>query len=390
MQFPDRIKNIGLSKIVEVSEKIKLMKEKLGGEFIYFQRGIVGLPTYEGIMHGLIEAFEKGLTKYPKSGGEPWFKQSVKNYLEDRGIRVNEKNVLAVYGGQEGLQLSFSLFEGRKCLTFQPCWSCVLENIFPYNRIHVLFTNLNENFEIDFSNLEKKLKEVDVLYLNSPHNPTGKVFSEEELEKINYLCKKHNIFIISDEAYNEIIYDGKKHNSMLQFDNPNLIASFSFSKMFAATGLRLGFIVCRNKDIIGALNKAEYTQTAGVYSVGQYAIAKALNDKENREKWFNNLRKELEKRRNLMYEELSKFINTYKPEGAFYFFINLNKYIKENVKNKDEFLLRKFLEERVAIIPGSAFGKDYSGYIRISFSTANEKEIKEGISRIRKVIEKLN
>ena len=399
-KFHKSFKDIGLSKIVEVSEKINKIapefEQRTGKPFIRFQRGELNFHTPFYILDKLMATvYEKGKTNYPKSGGERVLKHAILNYFSEWiGIKgIDEDNIVCTYGGQEGLQLVFCLFRGQRVAAFSPCWSCMLDNIFPYAEIKPILIPLEEvgnQIVFDSNRLEEVLKRVDLFYLNSPHNPTGKVFSFEELDSINFLCKKNNVLIISDEPYKDIVYDGKKHISMLEFDNPDSISVFSFSKSFAATGLRIGYSISRNKEIIEAMTKGDYTQTAAVVTPIQYAFAEALNNKKERDTWLKSFIKSLQKRRNIVYDGLKNFFDEiYKPEGAFYFFPNLKKfYPSVDIRAIDSCILKSFLENGIGIVPGSAFGKNYAGYIRISFSAIEENIIKEGINRIIKVLKK--
>lgn len=383
-------KNIVLSKIVKISEIVREKKEEFekskGKPFIQFQRGDIGIPTPDYIKKAVNDALQKGLTNYPKSGGENFFKDAVIEHLKEMGIKnIGRENIMATYGGQEGLQLVFSLFRGSKCIAFSPCWSCMLDNIFPYSETNYKLLPLKENFEIDFEKFEKSIKNAEILYLNNPHNPTGKVFTYEELERINYLCKKNDVLIVSDEAYKDILFDGNKFYSILEFDNDNVLSVFTFSKTFSATGFRIGYTVSRIPSIIEKMTLGDYSQTAGVVTFLQYAFKEALLNKEEREKWLNSFLKELSERRDVAYEELKSFIDdVYKSGGTFYFFIDFKKLLKKKIKgNVEDYIVNSLIEEGVAVTPGSAFGKDFSGYARISISTLGKELIREGIKRIK-------
>lgn len=385
----ENFKKIGLSPIVEISERAKQLEseyeQKTGESFIYFQRGEVGFETPSYIRNAIKKYIDGGFTKYPKSGGVLVFKNSIKQHLIYKySISLKNENILATYGGQEGLQLSFGLLKEKKTLAFGPCWSCMLENIWPYTGTEYYLYNLSakDNFAIDFDSLEYALKKVDVLYLNTPHNPTGKVFSLSEMAHINELCQKHNVFIVSDEAYADIVFDGT-HTSMLQFDNPNSISVFTFSKSFAATGFRVGYTVSRNSELIKLMTRGNYTQTAGVVTPVQLGFAFALHKHELHDEWMNYYLMELNKRRNVLYEELRKFFDIKAPQGAFYCFIDVNQYFSDiPYDDRDKFITDFFLQNGIAVVPGSAFGGSYVGYIRLSFSTLSEKLIRDGVRRM--------
>jgi aspartate/methionine/tyrosine aminotransferase len=175
---------------------------------------------------------------------------------------------------------------------------------------------------------------------------------------------------------------------MLEFDGDHIIAVFTGSKSFAATGLRFGYTVTRNKKFIENMTKGNYTQTAGLASPQQHALTVALTNVEEREKWFSALRDGLQKRRDVVYEGLKEFSDggIYMPEGAFYFFLNLNQYIPEGLENKDQFVVDSLMKDGIAVVHGSAFGKGYEGYVRLSYSMVPDTDLKGGIDRLKSAV----
>ncbi|MFQ5532031.1 MAG: pyridoxal phosphate-dependent aminotransferase, partial [Candidatus Nanoarchaeia archaeon] len=388
--FHSNFTDLSLSSIVAISEKVKRLESEEGKRIIKFQRGDLNINTPEYVKEAIKKSLDAGRTNYPKSGGEPNFKQATKKYHAESGITLDTKDIVCLHGGQEGLQLSFGLFRGKKALGFSPYWPCLTGNIFPYTEIDFKTIDLEETngkISFDANKLEDKLKQVDIFYHNSPHNPTGKVFTPEETKITDELAKKHGVIIISDEPYDKIVYDNIKHTSMLEFENENTITVLSGSKSFASTGLRVGHIICRNNNITKLLTRANYSQTAGVATFIQDAYTIALTDTENREAWFNELKTELQKRRNVLYQELHQvFPNLTKPEGAFYTFPDCNDFIPKGTRDKDRHLIDLFMKEGVAIVPGGTFGKP--GYMRISFSATSVEETSAGGRKIAETIRK--
>jgi len=387
--------NIGLSPIVEISERIRdvapRFEERTGEKFAFLQRGELAEDTPEFVRTAAKNAIDAGLTRYPKSGGEPWFKDAVIAHLAESGITgLEREHILCTYGGQEGLQLVFGLFAGGRVLAFAPTWSCVLENIFPYANFTLDTLALVEQdgqLQIDFDALDRKLQDADILYLNTPQNPTGKVFSRGELERIDALCRRHQVRIVSDEAYKDFVYGDARHTSMLEFPGDHIFGVFTCSKSFAATGFRLGYTVCRDPEIIHRLTLAEYTQTAGVVPFVQKAFATALTDRGPRDAWLTELRARFTRRRDLIFDRLQPVLgpDLYKPEGAFYFFLNLKDCIPGPADDAAGSgpLLQRFLEAGVAVIPGTAFGDDtYAHHVRLSFSGIDEANLEKALDRI--------
>ncbi len=394
-EFAKPFQAIGLSPIVAISEQIRSLApefEKSGRPFAFLQRGELADPTPDFVVSATHEALDAGLTRYPKAGGEPWFKEAVIEHLEqEHNISgLLPENVLCTYGGQEGLQLVFGLLAGGTVLSFAPVWSCVLDNTFPYTSFNLVTSELMEvegRLEVDFEDLERKLQGVDVLYLNTPHNPTGKVFSKQELLRIDKLCRRYEVRIVSDEAYKDFVFDGAQHISPLSFGGDHSIGVYTCSKGFAATGFRIGFVVCRDAALIRRLTLGEYTQTAGVVPFIQKAFAEALTNRVERPEWQAALLAKLEARRDLICERLAPVLgeDLYKPEGAFYIFPNLANVVSvpEMESDPSQYILQRFLDHGIAVIPGTAFGdENYAHHVRLSFSGVTDHVLDVSLDRV--------
>lgn len=395
IKFNEAIENIRLSPIVAISELAKkksaAFTEKTGKKFILFQRGEIDFSTPSYIIEAAKTALDNGLTKYPKSGGEDEFKDAIlfklKDYNNAEGL--SRDNVTCTYGGQEALELSFKLFDGKKGAGFAPCWSCVLENFVPYARIDFIEVPLRDDFNVDYNILENILKDVSFFYLNTPHNPTGKVFSEDEVRRIAEICYKLGVFVISDEAYERVLYDGNKHFSPISLPYDNIISTFTLSKTYSMTGWRLGYLVTRNRRIPELMKLGDYTQTAGVTTFLQYAGKEALLNKEEGEKAITNMLIEFDKRRNALYNGLKSIegIEFQKPEGAFYLFPKFTSFIPNHLDEEKRklYIFEKLMDVGIITVYGSCFGKFFGDSIRFSFSTTPVNLIEEGISRITEV-----
>jgi len=387
------MENISLSPIVAISEEVNRKSSETGKEFILFQRGEIGFQTPQYIVDAMADALKQGLTKYPISGGHIKLKKAIINKLSSFN-NINDlepDNIVVVHGGQEGLQLVFKLFEGQKAVAFAPVWSCVLENFVPYCRTNLRQIPLEKDFSIDFNLLEKEIKDAALLYLNSPHNPTGKIFSKDEVEKIVEICRKYRVYILSDEAYERITFDGKQHFSPMQLDYENIIAVYTFSKTYAMTGWRLGYLVSRNKTITNIIKLGDYTQTAGVPTYTQFAGAEALTNSKMEAESVNNFMKEFSLRRDALYEGLKSIDGIklpVKPEGAFYIFPDFSGFIPQNISKEEGklYIYSKLLDSGVATVYGSCFGNYFQSNLRFSYSTTNLQQIEEGLNRLKKAL----
>ena len=387
------MENISLSPIVAISEEVNKKSLETGKDFILFQRGEIGFSTPQYIVDAMIDALHQGLTKYPISGGHIKLKNAIiKKLSAFNNIKgLEPENIVVTHGGQEGLQLVFKLFEGKKVVAFAPVWSCVLENFVPYASTDLKQIPLSEDFNIDYNILESEIKDAAFLYLNTPHNPTGKIFSEEEIKKVVEICRKHNTYILSDEAYERITFEGKKHFSPMQLDYENIISVYTFSKTYAMTGWRLGYLVSRNKHLTNIIKLGDYTQTAGVPTYTQFAGAEALLNAEKEKESVESFMQEFSLRRSALYEGLKSIDGVKlpgKPDGAFYIFPDFSEFVPKNLIKEESnlYVFNKLMDEGVATVYGSCFGKYFKNNLRFSYSTTNVKQIEEGINRIKSAL----
>ncbi|MHB9039071.1 MAG: pyridoxal phosphate-dependent aminotransferase [Melioribacteraceae bacterium] len=397
--FSENLHNIRMSPIVSISEEVRKKateyKSATGKDFILFQRGEIDFNTPQFIIDAAKRALDKGFTKYPKSGGEDIFKDAIIYKLDysNHAKGFDRENIVCTDGGQEALELSFKLFEGKKGVGFAPCWSCVLENFVPYCATNFKQVPLEPDFSIDYDRLDKELEGAAFFYLNTPQNPTGKLFTKEEVTAIAELCLKHGAFLISDVAYEAIVFDNAKHFSPTSLEYDNIISTFTLSKSYAMTGWRLGYLVTRNKEITKILKLGNYTQTAGVTTFLQHAAAEALSNKTESEKAIANMVTEFQKRRDVFYDGLTKIegMKVTKPAGGFYLFPNFSSFIPANLNTNDRkvYIYNLLFKEGVASVYGSCFGDYFIDNVRFSFSTTPISIIEEGLERMKTIFKRL-
>ncbi|MDH3216181.1 MAG: aminotransferase class I/II-fold pyridoxal phosphate-dependent enzyme [Candidatus Krumholzibacteria bacterium] len=394
-RFDASLENIRMSPIVSISEEVRRRSrefEKSGRSMIRFQRGEIDFSTPQFIISAAKEGLDRGLTKYPKSGGEDFLKQSILRKLErEQGVNdLSPDNIVVTYGGQEGLELSFKLFSNGA--GFSPTWSCALENFVPYAGLDFTEIPLKDDFSVDYERLEANVRGKDFFYLNNPQNPTGKVFDKGELKTIVDICTRNGCYIISDEAYEKFVYDGLEHRSTIQYCQENIIAIFTMSKSFSMTGWRIGYVVTRNKRIAQLLRLGNYTQTAGVTTFLQYAAAKALDDQANADRAIGEMKAEFAKRRDALYSGLERLpgIRLSKPEGAFYMFPNFTEVIPPHVRGKqrEKYIYELLMQQGIATVYGSCFGRHFVDNVRLSFSATPVDQIEEAIGRFEQIFSK--
>lgn len=390
--FNPALEDIRMSPIVSISEEARSRSqefEKSGRKFVFFQRGEIDFPTPAFIVDAAKRGLDRGLTKYPKSGGEDFFKDAVVRRLNaDHGITdIEPAHVVATYGGQEGLELSFKLFS--RGAGFSPAWSGALENFVPFAQIDFEEVPLNRDFSVDYDRVERAVRGRDFFYLNNPQNPTGKVFSKEELLRIVDICTRNGVFVIGDEAYEKIVYDGVEHWSLARVRQENVITVFTLSKTYAMTGWRLGYAVTRHAHIAKLLRLGNYTQTAGVTTFLQYAAAEALNNLEESRRAISTMVEEFQRRRDALYEGLKDLpgVVVDRPAGAFYMFPNFTDLIPRDLagEERNHWVYRQLMAEGVATVYGSCFGHHFTDNIRISFSATPVPLVREAAERFHRV-----
>ena len=252
-------------------------------------------------------------------------------------------------------------------------------------------TSDKNHFKVTASDIQKVITpKTKAFILNSPSNPTGNTYTEQDLKEIANVCLKNKVLIISDEMYEKLVYDNFKFYSIAQISEEvkkNTVVVNGVSKAFAMTGWRIGY-TAGPAEIIKAMTKIQSQSTSCPTSISLKAATEALNGPKEA---LEVMRKEFEKRRNYIVERLNKIkgITCLKPEGAFYVFPNisglLNKSYNGKMINTDTEFVEYLLDNaRIAVVPGSAFGA--SGYMRLSYATSMEN-IVEGLNRLEKAIE---
>ena len=359
----------------------------------------VGEPDFNTPNH-IIEAGKKamvdGYTKYTPGSGMLELKEAIQTKLKDlTGINYNPENIIVSNGGKQSLSVVCqALFDsGDKVVVFSPYWVSFPEFV-TIAGAEPLFVNTipTKQFEPDFDDLLNKIDEsVKGVIINSPSNPTGGVWSDDAIIKLLKLSKENNWIVISDETYEELVYDNEfKAIETLDKHNCEIITIRSMSKTYAMTGWRIGYTTA-DSDIVKAMSKIQGQTTSCPNAIGQRAsIAALLGDQQP----VKNMKEKFRNRRTVMFNELNslKHVQCDMPGGAFYMFPDFSYYLnKKNPEGKilqDTFDLSDYIlaDAKVVTVAGDGFGA--SGYLRFSFAT-NKETIIKGIQRIRKSLEKL-
>ncbi len=372
--------------ITAAAKKMKLE----GIDVVGFGAGEPDFNTPLNIQQAAITAIKKGFTKYTAASGIIELKEAIiKKLRNDNNIKYNASQIIISTGAKQCLSNVFQaiLNPGDQVLIPIPYWVSYPELVKLADGIPVFVkTSDSNNFKYTIDELEKSVTEkTKAILINSPNNPAGFVYSKEELISLAEFAKKHDIFIISDEIYEKLIYGDEKHISIASLSEDaynRTVVINGVSKTYAMTGWRIGYAAGPEK-VIKLMSNIQSHTTSNANSIAQYASVEALNgDKSEVEKMIQ----EFAKRRNYMVERLDeiKGLSCIKPKGAFYVMVNLDSAIGKMVDNtviEDSIVFSKLLleKEKVAVIPGAAFGMN--NYIRLSYATSMEN-IKKGLDRI--------
>lgn len=396
MDLSKKVQKIEPSVTLAITAKAKEMKEN-GIDVISFGAGEPDFNTPENIINAAIKAMQDGNTKYTSVNGILPLREAIcKKFRDDNNLEYKPSQIVVSTGAKQSLANAFLaiLNPDDEVIVPNPYWVSYPELIRLADGKPV-FVEGDEasSYKFNKENLEKAVTEkTKAIILNSPNNPTGTIYTKEELIEIAEFAKKYDLIIVSDEMYEKLIYDGKKHISIASISSDayeRTIVINGLSKSYAMTGWRLGYCGATEK-LAKIMTNVQSHMTSNVCSITQYAAIEALNGPQDK---VNEMILEFEKRRNYMEKTLEEIngLSIIKPEGAFYIMINIDKCLGkeidgEIIKDSMDFSAKLLEHEKVAVIPGKAFGLD--NYVRVSYATSMEL-IEKGLERINKFINKL-
>lgn len=378
-----RIKQILPSETLEITARAKTLK-KNGVDVINFAAGEPDFDTPDYIKQAAIKAINSGLTKYTPASGLQELKEAVcKKLRRDNNLTYKPSQVVISCGAKHSLYNLFQVLcgEGDEVILPSPYWLSYPEMIKLAGAKPVVVETGEGIFTITPEALKRHIsKRTKVIIINSPCNPTGAVYSEDLLKKLAEIAVNNNIFIISDEIYEKIIYDNLKHTSIASLDKDAYDLTFvvnGVSKSHAMTGWRIGYIA-GEEEVIKGVSTLQSHSTSNPSSISQAAAIAALTDDNIT---VYKMVEEFEKRRNIMTEGLKDIeaVKYYKPQGAFYCFVDVSRTGMDGLV----FSKRLLDEKYIATIPGEPFG--LKNYVRFSFATSGE-DIKRGMKRLKEWI----
>ena len=397
MKFADRVHKVKPSFTLEMTSRAAELKHA-GHDVISFSAGQPDFNTPENIIEAAKVAMDDGYTKYTAGSGMIELRNAVcEKVKRENNINISPEEVLVSNGEKQSLYLACqALFQtGDEVIIFKPYWVSFPEFVTLSDATPILIdTDHSNNFEPDISDIiAAENKNVKGIIINSPSNPTGSVWSKKIILEILKLAKEKNWVVISDECYERLVFDGEHTVSKkLAIDNnidANIVTCMSMSKTYAMTGWRIVYAF-GDIDIINAMSKIQGQATSCANSIGQVASIEALVGDQSA---VDQMIIVFKKRRDYMIKLLNDLpeVKCLVPGGAFYAFPDFGYYMGKSFDGKiikDSFdLCEIFLNEAyVATIPGDGFGAP--GYVRFSYAI-DEKTIKEGIDRVKKIIQQI-
>ncbi|TBR57449.1 aspartate aminotransferase [Westiellopsis prolifica IICB1] len=384
MKLAGRVSQVTPSITLAIAAKAKAMKGE-GIDVCSFSTGEPDFDTPAHIKAAAQKALDEGKTKYGPAAGEPKLREAIARKLKnDNGLDYKAENVIVTNGGKHSLfNLMLATIElGDEVIIPAPYWLSYPEMVTLAGGVSVIVpTDGSTGYKITPEQLRKSITPKTKLFiLNSPSNPTGMVYTPEEIKALAEVIVETDIFVVSDEIYEKILYDGAIHLSIGSLGEEifaRTIISNGFAKGYSMTGWRVGYLA-GPIDIIKATSTVQSHSTSNVCTFAQYGAIAAL---EGSQDCVEEMRQAFAKRRQVMLERVNAIpgLTCSQPDGAFYLFPEISKTGLKSLQFSDALLE----EQQVAVIPGIAFGADDN--IRLSYAT-DMTTIEKGMDRLEKFV----
>lgn len=391
MNLSNRVKTLTPSSTLAISAKAKELKQQ-GYDVIGLGVGEPDFNTPDYIIKAAEQAMRDGMTKYTPSGGIVELKEAIINKFKvDNDLSYSTGEIIVTTGAKHALYTLFQVLlnDGDEVIVPAPYWVSYPEQIKLAGGKPVKVDALEKsNFKITPEQLEEAItKKTKALIINSPSNPTGMMYDQDELAKLGEFCVKHDILIVSDEIYEKLIYVNDKHVSIAQLSQKlkeQTVVINGVSKSHAMTGWRIGY-AAGSAQIIKAMTNLASQSTSNPTSISQYAALAAYQEADTEA--MTAMKKVFSERLEILYDLLVEIpgITCIKPNGAFYLFPNVKEAAQVNgFQNVDDWVTALLEEENVALVPGSGFGAPDN--VRLSYATSTEL-LKEAAKRIKRFVE---
>ncbi len=384
MKLSKRVEEIAPSGSIAIAEQIVTLRRS-GKKIIGLNVGEPDFDAHNDIISATQDALHSGKTRYSLVAGEIQLREEIAKYVNKKySIESEVENILVGNGSKQIIYNTFQAIinPGDEVIVPIPYWVTIPESV-KLAGGKSIYVNSQKDFHLDIKAIEKAVtKKTKAIYINTPNNPSGVVYTKEELKELEVILIKHDLILVSDEAYEALVYDHDFISplSISEEMKKRTICIQSFSKTFCMTGFRIGYMLA-DKNVIKSISKFQGHLCGNVAPFTQFGAISALN---NQEKILRPILKEMKKRRDLSYDLFSTLFPCHRPEGAFYLFLDIRQYIKDGLV-KDSYEMVELLIEKggVALVPGSSFGQE--GFIRLAY-TADTEEIKQAYDQISKVL----
>ncbi len=391
IMLAERVQRVKPSPTLAMDAKAKEMKAR-GEDIVNFGVGEPDFDTPDNIKEAAIKALREGFTKYTPVGGILSLKDAIIEKLKsDNGLEYSRDEIIVSCGAKHSLyNIAQVLFgPGDEVIIPSPYWVSYPAQVL-LNDANPVFvkTYENDSFVLRPEALENAITQsTKALILNSPSNPTGLTYDRKALEAIAEVALRKGIYIVSDEIYEKLLYDGAEHISIASLNKEikqKTIVVNGLSKSHSMTGWRIGY-AAGPVDVVKAMTKVQSQSTSNPTSIAQAAAVEALTGPQD---FIRMMLGEFDKRRKYLVGELNAIpqMRCLTPTGAFYAFPNSSGLYGDKLKNSSELAMYLLDEAKVALVPGDAFGDD--DFIRISYATSIE-DIKKAVQRIRQALEKV-
>ncbi|TCT25545.1 aspartate aminotransferase [Melghiribacillus thermohalophilus] len=391
MELAKRVQSLTPSSTLAITAKAKALKNE-GLDVIGLGAGEPDFNTPKFILDAAYKAMEEGKTKYTPSGGLPELKQAIANKFErDQGLTYHQDEIIVTTGAKHAL---FTLFQvllnpGDEVIVPVPYWVSYPEQIKLAEGTPVFVEATEENeFKLTKEQVEQAItSRTKAIIINSPSNPTGVMYTKEELKAIGEVCLQHHVLMISDEIYEKLIYGDEEHTSIAQLSNDlkeNTVIINGVSKSHSMTGWRIGYAAGPEKIIKAMTNLASHS-TSNPTSIAQYAALAAYTGSDEE---IEQMKEAFQERLEKLYEWIIDIpgISCVKPKGAFYLFPNAKEAaIGCGFESVDDWVKALLEEELVALVPGSGFGS--ADNVRLSYATSLD-QLEEAAKRIKRFVNK--
>tara|TARA_B100000686_G_C16719457_1_gene934035 strand:- start:456 stop:1613 length:1158 start_codon:yes stop_codon:yes gene_type:complete len=385
MTVSKRIINLETESAFAILEKANKLSSE-GKDIINLGIGQPDFPTPINIQEAAIKAIKDGYHGYTPSNGILILREAISEMIQkDYSVIIDPDNILITPGGKPVIFFSSLIFGGKENEIIYPDPGFpIYKSMIKYSGAKAVPIKLKEknNFEIDLNDLEKLISnKTSLIIINNPNNPTGSFMNKDKIDNlVNILNKYPRTYVLSDEIYSKIIFDGQTMPSLINYPSlrERLIILEGWSKTFCMTGWRLGWSIWPNK-IIDYANKLCVNDHSCPSSISQYAGLEAIKGPKDE---VNKIVKEFQNRKNFIYKNLNKIknISCFEPGGAFYAFPNISK----TGLNGSKFAEIALNEKYVAVVPGNSFGESANDFIRISFANSLEN-IEKALYRLAKI-----